>query len=84
MPKKKPDIVFRSEYHGVPYEVQVRVEAEGINLNILEYGSFANMVTSVTPNISHTEAQVVTRAEYGKCLLEAARHLGKLKSSRKE
>lgn len=79
MPKRKPDIVFHSEYRGVTYEVKVHVVPEGMNLNITHYGSFANMVTSVTPKVSHAEAQVITRAEYGKCLLEASKRLGKLK-----
>ena len=76
--KTNPDVVFQSSYHEIPYEVKVWDVPEGIALSITEYVTFDRMVLSITPEMSRAKAQVITRAEYGKCLLEAARRLHKL------
>jgi len=73
-----PDIVFQSSYKDVSYEVNAWDIPEGIALSITGFVTFDRMVLSITPDISHAKAQVITRAEYGKCLLEAARRLQKL------
>lgn len=73
-----PDVVFQSTYNGVTYEVMVWDVPEGIGIVLKDYGTFDKMVLAITPDISHMQAQIIVRAEYGKCLLEAARRLQKV------
>lgn len=73
-----PDVVFQSTYNGVTYEAMVWDVPEGIGIVLKDYGTFDRMILAITPDISHAQAQIIVRAEYGKCLLEAARRLQKV------
>ncbi len=74
-----PDVVFQSTYNGVTYEAMVWDVPEGIGIVLKDYGTFDRMVLALTPDLSNMQAQIIVRAEYGKCLLEAARRLNKVR-----
>lgn len=73
-----PDVVFESMYYGMTYEVMVWDVPEGIGIVLKDYGTFDRMVLAITPDLTNIQAQIIVRAEYGKCLLEAARRLQKV------
>ncbi len=79
-----PDVVFQSTYSGVTYEAMVWDVPEGIGIVLKDYGTFDKMVLGITPDISHAQAHIIVRAEYAKCLLEAAWRLNKVDRPKEE
>jgi len=79
-----PNVVFQSTYSGVTYDAMVWDVPEGIGIVLKNYGTFDKMVLAITPDISHAQAQIIVRAEYAKCLLEAAWRLNKVDRPKEE
>lgn len=74
--RRDPDMIFTERLADVYYQVHAWKTDTGLAFALPMYNTFGQLVEALCPGMPHEAHIAVAHAQYGKCLLRAARELG--------
>lgn len=64
---------FSESFRGIEYRVRATSTEEGVELEVVGYGTFADVIAAGCPELVADGLEKVAAEEYERCLLEAVR-----------